>query len=257
VDKYGRVISDSHERDNLKRFYRLEKADDDAAEPSAVLDYARGEVLLESSDEDEDEDDDESDGGEIVTLGHDQSKPIPVSRDEGQGEIDLDEGDFADLDAQAAAYASKIPQEAKPQEDMERTRRIAVVNLDWDHVRAIHLYKIFSSLVSPTAPATVSLSKSSVHPDRQNSIKGVSGTVARGKVLSVQVYPSEFGQERMAREETEGPPVEVFKRKKEFEDEEEVNEKTIYEVGDEDDYDEDALRKYQLERLRYVLYIIP
>lgn len=56
----------------------------------------------------------------------------------------------------------------------------------------------------------------------------------------------------MAREEKEGPPVDVFKKRKDFEDEDEVNETNIYEVGGEDDYDEDALRTYQLERLRYV-----
>ena len=248
MDKYGRAISDSHERDNLRQFYRLGNAGDAASESPAVPDYARGGVLLESSDEE----DDESDDGKTVTLGYDQSNPIPIFRDEGEAEIDLDEGDFADLDAQAAAYASKLPQQNEPQDDIERTSRIAVVNLDWDHVRAMHLYKIFSSLVSQTAPPLTSSSKSSVHLDRRRSIKGASSTIARGKVLNVRVYPSEFGKERMAKEETEGPPMEVFKRR-DVEGEEEINEKNIYEFGDGDDYDEDALRNYQLGRLRYVL----
>ena len=247
VDKYGRPISDSYERDNLKRFYRLE-TDNDAVELS-MADYARGEALLESSDDE----DDDSDDGDIVTLGYDQSRSIAVIRDEGVTEIDLDEGDLGDLDAQAAAYVSQCAQEDEAQEDTERTRRIAVVNLDWDHVRAIHLYKIFSSLVSPTAPAASSSSTASVHPHRQRSVKGTLNVVIRGKVLGVQVYPSQFGKECMAREEKEGPPAEVFKRKRDFEDEEDINEKNIYEVGDEDDYDEDALRNYQLERLRHVI----
>jgi hypothetical protein len=245
VDKYGRAISDSHERDNLRQFYRLETADD---EPSAAPDYARGEMLLESSD-DEDSNSDDSES-RVMTLGHDHSKPIPISGNE-EIEIDLDEGD---LDAQATTYASKLPQEDEEQENIGRTCRIAVVNLDWDHVRARHLYKIFSSLVSPTAPAATSSSESTVHPDRQHSVRGALSTVARGKVLSVRVYPSEFGKKRMAREEKEGPPAEVFKRKRDFENEGDINEKTIYEVGDEIDYDEDALRKYQLERLRYVWF---
>jgi len=247
VDKYGRVISHSHERDNLRQFYSL---DDAVSEPPTVPDYARGEVLLESSDEDEDDD------SEIVTLGNDQKTHIPILKDEGEVDIDLDEPDFADLDAQATVYASKLPLENKPQRDIERTRRIAVVNLDWDHVRAIHLYKIFSSLVSPTAPAVTLSSNSSVHPDRRRSIKGASSTVARGKVLSVRVYPSEFGKERMAREETEGPPMEVFKKRGDVGNEEEIDEKNIHEVGAEDDYDEDSLRNYQLERLRHVLVTI-
>lgn len=54
----------------------------------------------------------------------------------------------------------------------------------------------------------------------------------------------------MAREEKEGPPAEVFKKK--MDEDEEINEKTIYETDTGEDYDEDALRTYQLERLRYV-----
>jgi hypothetical protein len=53
----------------------------------------------------------------------------------------------------------------------------------------------------------------------------------------------------MEREEREGPPKELFKRKGE-----EVNEKTVYDLGDgeEGEYDVDALRRYQLDRLRSV-----
>lgn len=243
VDKYGRALSENHERDNLKKFYRLEN-DEEVDEPSAAPDYARGEVLLESSDEEEDE---ESDREAAVTLGHTHSKPIYVRED---AEIDLDEDAYADLDAQAAAFASEQTEGQEPQEDAERTRRVAVVNLDWDHVRAIHLYKVFSSLVSPTAPKVSSSSNTSVHPDRQRAVKGASSTVARGNVLNVRVYPSEFGKERMAREEKEGPPAEIFKKKKSGDDDDEVNEQNIYDVGDGNEYDEDALRKYQLERLR-------
>jgi len=88
---------------------------------------------------------------------------------------------------------------------------------------------------------------------KKGSSKGsVGGPVrmVRGKVLSVRVYPSDFGKERMAREEKEGPPPEIFKKRDL--DENEVNEKTVYEVGDEEQYDGDALRKYQLQRLRCV-----
>jgi len=254
VDKYGRPISDTHEQDNLKRFYRLEHEDNEiyAGEPKAAPDYARGDVLLESSDEDEDDkavEDDESDPGDVVTIGRDHSRPIAVTADDA-AEIDLNENIFADLDSQAAAYDKSHSK--TPQEEGTRTRRLAVVNIDWDHVRATHLFRIFSSVVLPTAPALVSSSSSApVHSDRQRSIKGVSSNVVRGKVLGVRVYPSEFGKERLQREEKEGPPIEVFKKRKDTKDEE-VNEQNIYEVGEEDDYDEDALRKYQLERLRWV-----
>lgn len=254
VDKFGRQISKTHEKDNLRRFYRLEHEEDEEAEAptSTMPDYARGGALMESSSESEAESqgagdsDDESDSPGFVTLGRDLNE---------EGEIDLDESTFADLDAQAAEYARTAPED-NSKEATEKTRRLAVVNLDWDHVRAAHLYKIFSSLVSPAALATLPASVP-IQPKDEKSLKNArsaKATVARGKVLSVRVYPSEFGKERIAREEKEGPPVEVFKKK--IENEEDVNERTIHETGDGADYDEDALRKYQLERLRYYYAIV-
>ncbi|RDX55768.1 hypothetical protein OH76DRAFT_1338050 [Lentinus brumalis] len=250
VDKYGRPLAEDHEQENLRRFYRLEDEEEAQLELKPGPDYARGAVLLESSDEEDDrptgaQSDDDSDTGGIITLGRDVTQPIPVPDE--SAEVDLDEDTYAELDAQAAAYA-KANQEADQDSQVQPTRRIAVVNLDWDHVRAIHLYKIFSSLVSPTGAPVASGSKDN------GSSKARSVTQVRGKVLSVRVYPSEFGKERMAREEKEGPPPEVFK-KRDLKPEE-INERTVYEVGDGEDYDEEALRKYQLERLRYYYAIV-
>ncbi|KAJ2920232.1 hypothetical protein MD484_g144, partial [Candolleomyces efflorescens] len=253
VDKYGRKLSTTHGEDNLKRFYRLEE-DADEGEAPKLPDYARGEALMESSDEDEGdnkEDDNESDTGGIVRLGYDSD--ASEGDEEHLAEIDLDEDNFADLDAQAAAYAKEQAERSDEEEQEEqRTRRLAVVNLDWDHVRAAHLYKIFSSLVSPTAPLASSKKK---HPNNaKRSLKETPQVnVVRGKVLSVVVYPSDFGKERMAREEKEGPPMEIFKKKK---DSEEITEKSLYETGGEDQVDDSALRKYQLDRLRYYYAIV-
>ncbi|EJD55045.1 hypothetical protein AURDEDRAFT_178878 [Auricularia subglabra TFB-10046 SS5] len=222
---YGRKVSKTKDSDNLKRFYRLQEDEDDddegAGDGAKRPDFARGEGLLDSSSEsdgDEDEDKDDDDDDAVVTLGQSSSRPIPVE----DAEIDLDENTLAELDAQAAAY---VPPPQQSTSGGEATSRIAVVNLDWDHVRAVHLLKIFSSV---------------------------------DKIRRVRVYPSEFGRERMAREEREGPPPEVFgrKRKDEDEDEENVNEKTIFEVDNGQEYDQDALRKYQLERLRYYYAVV-
>ncbi|CCL99020.1 uncharacterized protein FIBRA_01029 [Fibroporia radiculosa] len=261
VDKFGRPLADTHEQDDLRRFYRLEDDQDvPEPEPSAAPDYARGAVLLESSDEGDDQDnedpqDNDSDADGIITLGRDVSKPILVLPEE-EAEIDLDEDTFAELDAQAAAYARENPIEPSPSvPDAQRTRRLAVVNLDWDHVRAIHLYKIFSSLVSPTGTTAIS-SSNVIASARKIKLGGATAQVVRGQVLSVRVYPSEFGKKRMAREDKEGPPPELFRNKGEIEDEEEINERTIFDVGEGEDYDEDMLRKYQLERLRYYYAIV-
>ncbi|KDQ12856.1 hypothetical protein BOTBODRAFT_134036 [Botryobasidium botryosum FD-172 SS1] len=239
VDKYGRKISANHDRDNLRRFYQLEddEAEGEEGGSSRAPDYARGEVLLESSDEGSS--DSESDAGE-VTLGRDVHKEPESRRKEADDEleIDLDESNFADLDAQAEAYAKESAKTAAEAESSRgaETSRIAVVNLDWDHIRSEHLFKIFSSVVA-------------------------SASGKKGRVLNVRVYPSEFGKERMAREEKEGPPPEVFKKSRrgdidEEEEEEDINEKTIFNEDGGEEYNEDALRQYQLERLRYYYAIV-
>ncbi|KAJ7293526.1 hypothetical protein C8J57DRAFT_1269246 [Mycena rebaudengoi] len=243
VDKYGRPVSGTHEHENLRRFYRLEDEDDGV--PSPPPDYARGQALLESSDEDEDS----ATESDRSTAGRHSAQPINLTDTHPDAEIDLDEDSFADLDAQAAEYAKAHPDERT---EATQSNRLAVVNLDWDHVRAAHLFKICSSLVSPTASSLAAPPAESASERAPNA--GPS-RVVRGKVLSVHIYPSEFGKERLAREEKEGPPAEIFKKRGGGEDEE-VNEQNIYEVGDENDYDEDALRKYQLERLRYYYAII-
>ncbi|KAF6766171.1 pre-rRNA-processing protein ESF1 [Ephemerocybe angulata] len=254
VDKYGRTLSSTHEEDNLKRFYRLEgdEEEEEAEEAPRRPDYARGEVVMESSSEEEDEDDDkgdESDSNGIVRIGYGSDEP------DEDAEIDLDEDNFDLLEAQAAAYSKEHADEEEEDEDeAPRTRRIAAVNLDWDHVRASHLFKIASSVVSPTAPLASSATKK-VHPNsRERSLKDAPQlNIVRGKVLNVVIYPSDFGKERMEREEREGPPPEIFKKKK---DSEEITEKSLYELGGEDEVDDNALRKYQLERLRYYYAVI-
>jgi len=256
VDKYGRKLSKTHEEDSLKRFYRLaEDGEDDikAGDVQGVakpIDYARGEVLMESSDEEggqgarDTEESSQNDADEILRLG---------GSDE-ELDIDLDEGIFTELDAQVSMYA-KVNKSLEGEEEKQdigvanRTRRLAVVNLDWEYVRASHLYKIFSCLVSPNAPhVPVTTSQDG---ERANPKKGKSGAspIARGTVVSVRIYPSEFGKARMAQEEREGPPAEIFQKKRR--NLEEVNEKTVYEFGDGNEYNDDALRRYQLERLRW------
>lgn len=262
VDKYGRKVSSRQDKNDVKRFYRLqdEKLNEDSS--SKLIDYARGEVLLESSDEEEEEGEadnaqkDESDEDERdVVLGQHASKPIPILGDDEYLEVDLneDEDAYADLDAQAASYANEhllAPAVDEEEEVGTKTNRLAVVNLDWDHVRASHLYKIFSSLVSPSAPALPASSEGlKTETGKTKGSKGQSkgaAPIARGRVLSVCVYRSEFGKERLKKEDVEGPPKEIFKRNIHNEDE------STYLTQEDDgtEYNEKALRKYQLERLR-------
>jgi hypothetical protein len=235
VDKYGRKLSSSHDSDNLKRFYRLEQEEELPPE-SAVPDYARGEVLMDSSDEDDQHvhDSDEEDGE--VILGRDVDKPVNAPVDES--EVDLDESQFAELDALAEANTAAETRDGNVSASSaggDRTNRLAVVNLDWDHVRASHLFQILSSVVSPSLSAP---------RKRETPITASS----QGKVLKVQIFPSEFGRARLEQERKEGPPKELFK-KSNLQD---VHGPYRAENDDGNEYDEDALRRYQLERLRCV-----
>jgi hypothetical protein len=239
VDKYGRWLSDSQENENLRRFYRL--GSENQLEFSTGPDYARGEVLLGSSDEEDGsgapghpQSSDDENNDDVVTLGPDAVRHVPVTQHE-DAEVDLDEDEFA-----GTHMCTVLHQKTASGDDQEsslRTRRIAIVDLDWDYVRAIHLYKIFTSVVTAVGSSS----------SRSN---GVSAPSARGKVLSVRVYPSKFGLERMTQEDN-GPPLLM---KQSMDDAEGVNERTIYETGDVDEYDEDALRKYQLQRMRCVYH---
>jgi hypothetical protein len=179
-----------------------------------VVDYSRGQVLMESSDEDD--------------TVEDGDNPKQVHQDT---EVDL-------RDAQENFYTITDDSEEETSE-AKRTYRLAAVNLDWDHVRATHLYKICSSLVSTAA----SLLATSTHSEH-----GTSGSKAvsfvRGKVLSVRIYPSEFGKKKLAQEEREGPSFDTMRPK------ETRAHEASPEIGRDEEYDEDALRKYQLERLR-------
>lgn len=224
-DRFGRKRR-VNEAQDLQRMYRLEG-----------VDYARGEMELESSSEeededeseDEDEDKDDSESGDVIVGGR---EAVEKAQDyDSDAFIDLDE----DLDEEVMA---QLDQQAKTQreDDIVRgddTRRLAVVNMDWDHVRAIDLYKVFSSVVSPEA----------TRAPLQASEGHTSLTAAHGQVVSVRIYLSDFGRNRLQREDTHGPPRAIFQGKQK---------KSTHRTIDEgSEFDEDALRNYQLERLRY------
>ena len=126
----------------------------------------------------------------------------------------------------------------------EVTTRIAAVNMDWDNIRAVDLLAVFNSFVP-----------------------------SGGSIKNISIYRSEFGKERMEREEMEGPPKEIFAKKEEAEEESEDSEDSSFDGSDDEDEDEKikkglikedegkdfdgkALRQYQVERLRYHYAVI-
>ena len=215
----------SHHADQLKQFYRLRSPSPSAEgdkQDGQFVDYARGEGLLESSgseDEDEDEEED-SDEEEVVEMGAFKKKAIPgqvaeesdeddeESDDEDNLNVDLSEGSDDEaastkstkVDAESAFPDEQDVQAEEEDEIIDFTRRFAVVNMDWDNMRAIDLYTVFSSMLS-SAQQPQGSSRRRADP---------SAPVPTGKLLKVTIYPSEFGKERMAKEEAEGPAADVF-----------------------------------------------
>jgi hypothetical protein len=155
---------------DLKKFYKLE--DEDEIDEESIVDMARGEGLVESSEED---DEMISDLENSAEEGPWKNEEIPIG---------------------------------------DETSRIAIVNLDWDHVKAKDIFKVFDGFVP-----------------------------SRGDLKKVSVFPSEFGKERMEYEELNGPPTQVFN------DDGETKDKVDDDEGK--DFNMVALRKYQVERLRY------
>jgi hypothetical protein len=233
VDRYGRKIKSESKKKTLERLYRLENEDKPNKKKAAR------EVVGSS---DESEDDEESGGEEQVVKKRDPA------RDGGFSESESDEDTSSDEDESEAE--AELAEETAGQEQTESipmgevTTRIAAVNLDWDNIRAMDMMKVASSFV-PTG----------------------------GRIERVAVYPSEFGRERLEKEELEGPPKEIFANAKrgahdeededgeegsEDEDEDERIKKRLLQqqANEGDEFDTAKLREYQLERLRYYYAVI-
>lgn len=243
VDRYGRRIENDAERKRLKRQYDFEE-DNDEGEANAH------EPIL--SDEDSIVDDDEVEKELLrVEKGYDplrEGKPGSISISSSDESSSDEENNEADEE-----LGVTIPTPNDTGIPMgEVTSRVAVVNLDWDNIHAADLMAVFSSFLPTT-----------------------------GRLLKVSIYPSEFGKERMEREEMEGPPKELFASTKRqqpereravgsdeyqgavdreddgSEDEEDLKSSLLnQEQGNTTDFNSTALRNYQLSRLRYFYAIL-
>ncbi|KAF3790993.1 Pre-rRNA-processing protein [Nymphaea thermarum] len=97
----------------------------------------------------------------------------------------------------------------------EATRRIAMVNMDWDQIKAVDLYVLMSSFLPES-----------------------------GQLVSVAIYPSEFGLKSMEEEAVHGPSG-IFAS-----DDDEDSE------GNGAEIDEAKLRAYEKSKLRYYYAVV-
>lgn len=235
VDRYGRPLENDAEKTRLKRKYDFDE--DEEEEPKRRSD----------GDDDDDQPDNDDDvqrelrrldsGRDLLRQGRDSdSASVTSSDDTSSSDEDEDDADnIVDNEPTIGPTSqSKIPMG-------EVTSRIAIVNLDWDNIRAADIMAVINSFLP-----------------------------ASGSLLQVSIYPSEFGKERLEREEMEGPPREIFASK-----DDETNHNNSDHTEDEDDSDADAeikdsllapdtgaefdsaaLRRYQLDRLRYYYCVL-
>jgi NUC153 domain len=220
VDRYGRKLKRDDTKKQLEKFYQLE--DDDADNTSQISVDDDNDVLKELEKVNKRQYDPARDGGFSESSSDESSSE---DEDEEEAADTIDEVEFPDQ------QQSDVP-------SGEVTNRIAVVNLDWDNIRAEDLMVVFSSFATG------------------------------GRIKQVSIYPSEFGKERMEREEMEGPPKEIFAKSdagddlddyeenEDSEEEEEAIKKSILKEDEGAEFNTTKLRRYQLERLRYFYAII-
>ena len=239
VDRYGRKLGRGSGKKELERFYRVEGAEDE-----------------DEDEERNDVDDDEAVTQELWRVRQQEKSNYDPARNGGFEESSSDdsssENDEVDVEEEEGfGFADQRDAEGEGVQEGEVSSRLAVVNLDWDNIRAADLMAVFESFVP-------------------------SGS---GRILKVEIFPSEFGKERMMREETEGPPKEIFAKRSVEELQTEVVESSLDGRGQEKDdgwdgdederirksilredqggeFDSAKLRHYQLERLRYFYAVI-
>lgn len=273
VDRYGRKIKKDANEDYEKYFEEeksesesesgslSESEDEESKEQSAKEDKSGSESGSESEEEEEEEEEEtdkkkiakeklakpkrvvgsasEESSAELESDSDSESAFVDRARGEGlQSDSSDSESDSEDEESGSEEEVEEKPEEGDP------SSTFAVVNLDWDNVRAVDLMATFASFVP----------------------KG-------GSIRSVAIYPSEFGKEQMQKEEVEGPPKELFRSKKKTskdldsdsdddldltnkEDLEKAARKLYEEDDGEQDYDSKALRRYQLQRLRYFYAVV-
>ena len=228
VDRYGRKLPKDSGRKELERFYQVEE---DGLEGDNDEDVERELRRMSKIQKRKEAEEQES---ESLSSSSSSSEDSSEEEDE-ENEVIFGSGE---------GHAGSIP-------TGEVSSRLAVVNLDWDNMRAVDLMAVFSSFIP-----------------------------GNGRILNISIYPSEFGKERMEREEMEGPPKEIFGRRppngKNIMDgdgnvepeEEEDGEDNDSEVDEEaikrslvredkgEEFDATKLRKYQLERLRYFYAVL-
>ncbi|TKW35100.1 hypothetical protein SEVIR_2G349200v4 [Setaria viridis] len=156
VDKRGRSRK---KRENPLLNYYLNQEEEEEEEGKEKVKKEKAKLVKE--DDDEEEEDEEQDEDESSSSDDDEDE-------------DVDDDDENSVGSDIAHYLLGRHDDTATID--KETHRLAVVNMDWDHIKAVDLYMVMNSCLP----------------------KG-------GRVLSVSIYPSEFGLKCMEIESTQGP----------------------------------------------------
>uniref|UniRef100_A0A1B0FFZ6 Uncharacterized protein n=1 Tax=Glossina morsitans morsitans TaxID=37546 RepID=A0A1B0FFZ6_GLOMM len=243
VDKYGRKINKSSSED-LRRYYELDSDEDDEENFETKERLKEEQAILQEEKNDKIEDSVKDSEEIAVTLSDRLLDPnIDYARGEGDLLTDSSSDESESSKEEPILSMDNVRQEWEElNNDAETiqhsTHRLALCNMDWDRIRAIDLMMLFSSFLSPG-----------------------------GSILSVKIYPSEFGKARMAEEDLHGPPELVNlngktnrdiqeKDEEDSESGEDLLQEQDSDAEEGDDYHIEKLRQYQLSRLRYYYAIV-
>lgn len=236
IDKYGLPKKQKNQKHLLEKVYELEKSED--------------------QDQEEDEIDQKSEPVQKKKqIKKPEKKPIIKNKESSsEGEEAEEEGSNSVEDptgfhwsAESSSESTDIETEEEVEEveeekedipDGEETARIAVVNLDWDNIKSVDLYFVLQSFL----------------------------TNSSGTIKKISIIPSNYGLEQMKLEEQQGPTgIWAEKQHSDSDSENEGNKiknkqypltrkQTIQ--RDEETFDQDKLRKYQLNRLKYYFAVV-
>lgn len=199
-----------------------EEPSDDDDDDDDDLEEGVSEGSEEKEDDEEEEDDEENDEDEESEEESDSDSGPDLARGKGNVETSSDEDDDDDEvedflrreEEEIVHDWGEMWKDAPRADDM--SRRLAVCNMNWDRMKAKDLLALF------------------------NSFKPKDGVI-----LSVKIYPSEFGKERLQAEQTQGP-LELTSLPEDLDDND-TEEKRLY---------REKIRDYQFKRLRYFYGVV-
>jgi hypothetical protein len=238
-------IEDGEDREGKKKVEKEDVESDEEEDEKRSKTAKRKEVEIHDDSDDDEEDEQEEEQkkrrSKKVKVEKESEPPafeLKSKKELSESELESDDNDDNDDDDGAVKYDGSstsstdsdeedddfseeetvLPEEDVPNIDKE-THRLAIVNMDWCQVKAVDLFVLLNSFLP-----------------------------GGGQIVSVTVYPSEFGLKRMEEEAVRGP-VGLF-------DDEDKKGSDEDDDDDDDEFDNEKLRAYEISRLKYYFAVV-